>query len=148
MDPWQLLKDNRYVEAIEAYTDSLRERESSPNYCNRAIAQLSIGFLDRALLDFEAAERCRPPKLARGDAYQQWIGTVHWIAGAELKAAETWSQLVEALEAGDIGYTDAAGGVGSGALLWFAATWLDNTQLLTAARQWLERLVRSRRPST
>src|SRR5215207_9506696 len=104
MNPWELIEDGRYEQAVAAYTAALRERESSFNYCNRGIAHLNQGLLDRALLDFEAAERCRPANMARSDGYQQWIGTTHWLGGAERRAAQIWLELVEGLQSGEIGY--------------------------------------------
>jgi hypothetical protein len=145
MDPWGLITAGQYEEAADAYTVVLRARESSPNFCNRGIAHLNQGLLDRAMLDFEAAERCRPANVARSDGYRQWIGTTHWLGGAERQAGQIWLELVEGLESGKIGYTDAAGGVESGALLWFAAAWLQDADLLARARRWLGRLCRSRR---
>jgi tetratricopeptide (TPR) repeat protein len=145
MDPWGMIKAGRYEEAVDAYTTALRESESSPNYCNRGIAHLNLGSLDRALLDFEAAKKCRPANVAPGDGCGQWIGTTHWLAGAERKAAEVWLELVDGLESNEIGYTDAAGGIESGALLWFAATWLQDANLLARSRRWLTQLSRAPR---
>lgn len=145
MNPWKLIEDGRYEQAVAAYTAALRERESSFNYFNRGIAYLNQGLLDPALLDFEAAERFRPANIARSDGYQQWVGTTHWLSGAERRAGQIWLELVEGLQSGEIGYTDAAGGVESAALLWFAAAWLEDADLLARARRLLERLSLSRR---
>lgn len=139
-----MIKAGQYEEAAEAYTELLRERESAPNYVNRGIAHLNRGALDLALLDFDAADRCRPANVGRGDSCGHWIGTTHWLAGAERQAAQVWLELVDGLESGDIGYTDAAGGVGSGALLWFAGAWLEDAELLARSRRWLSRVCRSR----
>lgn len=141
MSPWDMLKAGQYQEAADAYTVALKAQESPPNFCNRAIAYLNLGHLDKAMIDFKAAEKSRPTNTARGDAYGQWIGTVHWLGGEEQKAAQVWLDLVEGLESDVIGYTDAAGGVECGALLWCAATWLDDADLLSRARRWLAQFV-------
>jgi hypothetical protein len=145
MDPWGYIKSGRYEQGVDACTAALRERESSPNYCNRGIGHLNLGQFDRAMLDFEAAERCQLANIARSDAYGQWIGTTHWLGGAEDKAARIWLELVDGLESGEIGYTDPAGGVETGAQLWFAAAWLEDADMLARARRWLARLCRSPR---
>ena len=136
MDAWEDITAGRFQEAVAAYSALLRERASPPDYCNRGIAYLNLGLLEHARHDFEAAEQSRGLR-ARSDAYLQWVGTAQWLAGEEREAAHTWGELVAATGRGQIGYSDAAGGVGNACLLWFAAVRLGDAGLLGPARRLL-----------
>lgn len=84
---------------------------------------------------------------SRGDYYLQLVGVAHWLAGRESQAASTWYDLVSAMEQGKIDYSDAAGGVESACLLWFAAVRLGQQNLLKAARRLLRKKVKNNRSS-
>jgi 2,3-bisphosphoglycerate-dependent phosphoglycerate mutase len=118
MDPSKLLQDGRYREAIEAYTRRLRREQSASNYAYRAEAYFNLKYYDTALADFHAANAAA---IYTSDHYLERIGVVNWLAGRYNTAAGTWFDLVLTTERGKIQYTDGAGGVEPGCLLWFAA---------------------------
>lgn len=117
MDPWQLIVGGQYADAVVAYSKALREKESGPNHSNRGMAYLNLGEYDKALADFEAADKCFSHS---SDGYLQSAGVALWLAGRESEAVATWQNLVLAVERRKIKYTDGAGGVSSACLLWFA----------------------------
>lgn len=141
MDPWDLVDEGRYAEAVSAYTKRLRRDKSGPNYCNRGIAYLNLGQYDRALADFRTADECFA---YTSDGYLQSIGVAHWLAGRESEAVTTWQDLVHAIERGKIQYTDGAGGVESACLLWFAAVRLEQENVLRLARRLLRNKVKTK----
>jgi lipoprotein NlpI len=141
MDPWELIAEGRYREAATAYTAELRRGKSAPNYWNRGVAYLNLGQYDRAIADFKTANETDEDT---SDAYLQSVGTVHWLAGRESDAARVWLDLVLAMERGKIQYTDAAGGVESACLLWFAAIRLEEDELLRQARRLLSKKARNK----
>jgi tetratricopeptide (TPR) repeat protein len=136
MDPWDLIKAGRYGEAIERYSSRLRRDKSSPNYMNRGLAYLNTGDFDSALADFQAADKAEQFK---SDDPLQAIGVAHWLGGRRIEAATVWHDLVLATERGKIQYSDAAGGVESAHLLWFAAVRLGRVELLIPARRLLKK---------
>jgi|GEM_PF-1207732 len=140
-DPWNLIESGQYEQAVRAYTSRLRRDKSGPNYCNRALAYLNLGEYDKALADFRAADAM---EITTHDDYLQSIGVAQWLAGRESEAASTWRDLVHGHERGKVQYTDAAGGVESPCLLWFAAVRLGQDELLKPARRLLKEKVRSK----
>jgi tetratricopeptide (TPR) repeat protein len=141
MDPWTLIEDGHYAEAVDAFTKRLRRDKCGPNYCNRAIAYLNLREFDKALADFQAANDCFE---YTSDGYLQSVGVAHWLAGRESEAVAAWQDLVLAIERGKIQYTDGAGGVESACLLWFAAVCLGQATLLKLARRVLKAKVKTK----
>ena len=142
MDPWMLAKDGHFAAAIAAYSSCLKESPTVPNYRNRALCYLNLGELDAALADFEAAEAIRK---SSGDVNLKSIGVVHWLAGRPEEATAIWEQAVQGLDSGKLTYTDAAGGVESPSLLWFAAVRLGDKEKRQAAERSLQRVRRTGR---
>jgi tetratricopeptide (TPR) repeat protein len=116
------------------------EDASSPLYSNRAIAYLNLGDLSNALIDFQAANKCARYTT---DGYLRRVGVVHWLAGRESEAVAVWRDLV-LVERGKIQYSDGAGGVSSGCLLWFAAVRLKQKPLLSVAQRLLHKKVEAK----
>jgi Tetratricopeptide repeat len=141
IDPWNLIVEGLYNEAVIAFTKRLRRDKSGPNYCNRGIAYLNLGEYDKALADFQAADENSE---YTSDGYLQSVGVAHWLAGRESDAVATWRDLVLAVERGKIQYTDGAGGVESACLLWFADVRLGQDDLLDVARRLLTKKVNTR----
>ena len=77
----------------------------------------------------EPAEKETEHKRWHSDDYLKALGITYWLEGDESKAAECWRIIVEALSLGRVSYSDMAGGVGSGLLLWFAAVRLSRPDL-------------------
>jgi len=140
-DPWNLIASGHYEQAVRAFTSRLRRDKSLGNYRNRAVAYLNLGDYDKALADLRAADTMQ---VTPGDSCLQSIGVAQWLAGRESEAASTWRDLVRAFEQRKIHYTDAAGGVKSPCLLWFAAVRLGQDELLEAARRLLNEKVSPR----
>jgi len=134
MDPWELIKEGHYAEAVNAYSKLLRRKKSAPNHANRGIAYLNLGDYDKALADFHAADKCF---CRTSDGYLQSVGVAHWLAGRESEAVATWQDLVLAIEHRKIEYTDGAGGVSAACLLWFAGVRLGQDNLIEVARRLL-----------
>jgi tetratricopeptide (TPR) repeat protein len=141
MDPWNLIEEGHYAEAVNAFTKRLRRDRCGPNYCNRGIAYLNLGDYDKALADFRAADECFE---YTSDGYLQSVGVAHWLAGRESEAVAVWQDLVLATERGKIQYTDGAGGVESACLLWFAGARLGQENLLGVAQRVLKNKLKTK----
>jgi tetratricopeptide (TPR) repeat protein len=135
MDAWKLLETGQPRKAIEAFTRKLRREPTDINYSSRAEAYIQLKEYDNALADLHCANAVA---VWTSTEYFERIGVVNWLARREFLAAATWLELVLAIERGKIEYTDAAGGVEPGCLLWFAAVSLGYEELLVAARRLLE----------
>lgn len=122
MNKFELMLDGKIEEALALYTKDIENNTSSVAFTSRGHAYLHLNELDKALADFIMAVKLREQvKISPTDGHLQKIGVVLWLKGNELEATEVWHCLVQDHLAGKIVYTDMAGGVGSGALLWFAA---------------------------
>jgi hypothetical protein len=132
-----LLCSGRYEEAVNAATASLRRCESGTDYVDRAIAHLNLNQLDRARLDFEAADRCQG-----GSA--PWLALVDWLSGDERRAADAWHRLAIAAPTRDVSRADLTAGILHGARLFFAAVHLADDTLFYAAHRLLYRLTKAR----
>lgn len=141
MDPWQLIKDGQFSDAVDAYTQQLTETRTVPSFRNRAIAHLNLGHLDLAMADFESAEGIGH---SRSDGNLKSIGVVHWLSGRESDAVKAWNEAVNLLERNKIQFTDGAGGVQSPSLLWFAGARLNDARLQKSANHLLKRLLKTR----
>ncbi len=144
MDPFKLIIEGKFKEAVEQCSTELETKLSSPTINTRGFAYLNLGDLDRALADFQKAEEVRYQALPdQTDAYQQEIGMVLWLKGQEQEAASIWYNLVQALTKGKIVFSDMAGGVQNGALLWFASCYEGLRNYYEPAKKFLEKKVKS-----
>lgn len=126
IDPFYLIHQGKFNEAIRLYTEELEKELSSPTLANRGLAYLNTGDFDKALIDFKKADEIdRIEIIDRTDGYLQLIGMTLWLKGQEKEAAEQWYNLVQEIDAGKIVFSDMAGGVINGTLLWFAACFND-----------------------
>jgi len=135
------MTNGEYKKAIEAFTRKLRREQSSLNYSGRAEAFLRLQDYDRALADFYTASAVHPYSSTH---WFERVGVVQWLARRENAAAGTWLDLVLKLECGKIQYTDGAGGVEPGFLLWFASVRLGSSDFLDAARRLLKKKVQAK----
>jgi tetratricopeptide (TPR) repeat protein len=53
IDPFYLIKQGKFNEAIKIYSEELKRELSSPIFTNRGLAYINIGDLDNALDDTE-----------------------------------------------------------------------------------------------
>lgn len=121
-DTIQLMLKGKIDEAIAIYSRRIEKNLSSSNLDARGFAYLYQNQLDKALADFEMAEKVsKQVNLGPTDGYLQDVGIALWLKGKEQEAADVWHGLVQDHLAGKIEYSDRAGGVESGNLLWFAA---------------------------
>ncbi len=131
-DPWWLVLDGRYTEALEAYSDL--SDPDRPQLNNRGTIKLLLGDYRSALEDFTQAFDVADPRY-RSDGEYLFAGICHWYLGEPSAALERWMDSLSAP------YTDAAGGVKRIVLLLYAAERLRDPQL---AREMLGRLRRHR----
>jgi tetratricopeptide (TPR) repeat protein len=131
-DGFDLLCAGRIDEAIAAYTRVIEVEASPLVLANRALAHVRRRDFTAAMHDYQAADALDPPHL-RGDAYPKRIGAVLWMMGRRQHAIEQWERVVDLLGRRAYAFTDAAGGVQSGALLWFGALRLDDDERMRKA---------------
>ncbi|MHB1044152.1 MAG: hypothetical protein ACYC0Q_15125 [Eubacteriales bacterium] len=123
MNKFQLILDGKIDEALALYTRDIENDFSSVTLIGRGRAYLYLNELDKALADFEMAAKIREQvNLGPTDGHLQMIGVTLWLKGKEQEAADVWNRLVQDHLADKIEYSDRAGGVESGNLLWYAAS--------------------------
>lgn len=147
MAGWALFEHRKFRQAIRAFTAEFKAERWAATLCNRALAHLNLGNLNAALKDLQQAEAL-PTPFGRSDGYLQMIGMVLWLMKKESEAADVWLQLVKDFNAGKISYSDAAGGVETGHLLWFASCHPGLEELRVPANQFLTKRCRSKRASS
>jgi hypothetical protein len=149
-DPWHLIADEKYQLAIEAYTELIASgRGAAPHHRNRATAYLLLGRTQEARTDHLAAQALDPPprgkRLHHSDSDTIRIGITYWLESKKEMAASTWLQITDALAAGHVDYSDAAGGAGPASIARFAAARLARADLRRSADRLLERLAQRHR---
>lgn len=143
---FQLFREGHVAEAIEAYTRELEETRSALTMANRALARMSLGDYTGALYDYRAAEELQfTERPDRGDGYGKKIACVLWLMGREEEAIRMWEELLDALMSGGITFTDAAGGIQTGLLLWFSASLVRDEETARKALKFFEK--QSKRPA-
>ena len=146
---WTLVIEERYADAVAAFTEELRARHSAFALNNRGMAYLHLGEFGAALADFDAAveqHRLESSRLVSGKpgADRDLSGVAYWLANRFQEALETWAADVEARLAGEARYGDAAGGVTPGNLLLFAAVRLENGDAQALAIRHLKKRLRTK----
>jgi tetratricopeptide (TPR) repeat protein len=121
---WQLMKEGRLEEALEA----LPTPDHAPSLSNRGLCLLLMNRFHEALEVFQRAQALQP----KTDGYCQDVGVVLWRLGRSSDAIDMWRQGLKAT------YRDAAGGVETPAILFFAASRLKDPSLEKEARRWLK----------
>lgn len=143
MDAWDLIKADRFRDAVDLLTAQLSDRPSTPLFNNRGMAHLHLGEFEQALSDFRAADEISV-RILGGARDRAMAGVALWMAGEHQHAASTWARGTEAMLAGDVSYTDAAGGVSIGNLLWFASVRLHDPAHRSLATKLLRKKLRAK----
>jgi tetratricopeptide (TPR) repeat protein len=147
-DPWRLIAQRQYEEAVVAYDAQLvAGKEKSPGIvANRAIALLCLGRLSEALEGFATANDIARRSLGGHSApYLENIGTVLWLMGHRSIAKELYRSAVDGIRYGTIHYADIAGGVGQGLLLWYAGITTEDRNATEHAVDYLTHLAKKSR---
>jgi len=145
-DPWHLISAHRYEEAVAAYDAKLATGDDLQG-ANRAIALLCCGRLFGALEGFATANDIARQSRAtpKSAPYLKHMGTVLWLMGHRSVAKELYRSAADGIRFGTIAYTDAAGGVGQGLLLWYAGVTTKDQNATEHALDYLTRLAKKSR---
>ena len=125
MDPREMLFKHRYTEAAKSYRKLLKkesdEYEYGDNLVEYSTALLCLGQLNEALQGFFHANEIAKKRL-RGESqpYLEKIGVIHWLLGNRAEAIKIFRSGIQGVLKGIIKFTDNAGGVSHGLLLWYA----------------------------
>lgn len=123
-DPWDILFEHRYDEALLLYRSLAPKRE--PNdfipLAEEATALLCVGRLTDALDRFREANAIATRR-SEGESrpYDKDIGAVLWLLGDRDAAVNTWHQAAQLISRGETKFADNVGGASEGLLLWYAA---------------------------
>lgn len=142
-DPFHLILDGRYAEAVEAF--SKLGKSDRIYLVNRGLAYLNLANFAAALSDFEAADRMFGEAGRAGDDCRERIGVVQWVSGERERAVRTWGETIDAHGRHEIKFSDPAGGVGVGALLWFGASVLRDEERFKEAERFLKKKAKEAR---
>jgi hypothetical protein len=143
MGAWDLMKSERYAEAVVAFSEEILTSPSQATYNNRGSAYLHLQEYDAALADFRSAEAVSGHVCAG-----EKVGVALWMADREPEAVATWAAGVEASIAGQVPYGDAAGGATPGNLLFFGGVRTGDEKAVALARRYLGRLVKTKRSAS
>jgi len=146
-DPWQLAQSHRYVEALAAYDAELasENEQSAPRVANRATVLLCLCRWQEAFEGFVRANEIKSRKTKGLQPYLTKMATVLWLMGRRHDAVETLTRAVDSVASGEISYTDSAGGVSQGLLLWYAGITTSDSAGRKHALAYLSRLAEERR---
>ena len=120
---WTFVMEHQY----QAGFDEMSRQLSSTGadrvlLANRGTAALCLGRLDQAREDFlQANSLSEEESGGHSSPYRESLFAVEWISGNFEKAIAHLVSTLEGLKKGRLHYADLAGGVGSGALLYFAS---------------------------
>jgi tetratricopeptide (TPR) repeat protein len=120
---FKLLARRQYAKAAALFTREIDDHPESQHFLGRGDAFVGLGQYAQALEDYRTATEYRHRE--RGGCLDDLgpisIGATLWLMDREKEAAATWHEGVKALLDGKTTYADAAGGVTTGLLLWFAS---------------------------
>jgi len=144
-NPWPLVKDGRYAEAVDAYTAALAKRVNGLDLRNRSTAYVLMARYEEAFNDIETAESLDPPRIGggfHGDGGQIRLGVIEWLSGKHKEAGDRWLLIGEALAKNRVTYTDASGGLGTASILRFGAARLARSDLRAVADRLIKKLLK------
>ena len=128
----------------------LQAGKTPPRLANRAMALVELGRFPEALDAFGEANQLARQNPTIGDKsapYLEWMGTVLWIMGHQAAGCELFRAAVDGVWYRTIAYTDGAGGVGPGLLLWFAGVSHHDENAISRSLEYLLRLSKRSRIS-
>lgn len=142
MTPLDLLESHRYAEAAAAYADYAKKgdpvRGAPAGY---AKACLCLGEFEQAKTSFRLADEMEQDTRRKDPhPYALWTGTAEWLLGRRQEAMRHFTQSVDGVLDGSIGYGDLAGGVSQGLLLWYAGVTAQDMAASEHALKYLRRL--------
>ena len=142
MDPFELIFQDRYEEAIKVYTRRINQASEPDEFDlgGRGMAFLCLGKYDEALRDLVKADDSRRNKLIGSPGCIEDIAITLWMKGEKAEAIKTARSAVDGLIKGEIEYADLAGGVGPGLLLWYMAVSLGDSDNKSYALKYLKQL--------
>lgn len=145
MNAWDLVLQHRYEEALVTYDSVVR---LTPNdylaQANRATDLLCMGRIEDALRGFIVVDDLLGKHFGgKSGAYSESIASIQWTMGNRREAMAKLRQTAESIRAGRIEFTDAAGGVGCGLLLWFMGIVGEDSDTVAYSRDYLELLSQS-----
>jgi len=137
----RLLELHRYHDALAKCDEELRRNglDASALYA-RAAALLCLGRLSEALEAFIKANDIRSLEVPRSQPHVTWIGTVQWLLEAREDAIRTFRRAVDGVLDGSVQYTDSAGGVDQGLLLYYAGVTIKSETVRNHAITYLKHL--------
>jgi tetratricopeptide (TPR) repeat protein len=138
---------HRYSDALAAYNELIRKGTPEPSVlAERGTVYLCLEAYEHAAADFEKANdlELRDPA-GRSAQYLMDLATALWMLDRTTEAMSLLTQATEGITDGTITYTDLAGGVSQGLLLWYTAISLQDDERRSYSMKFLDRLARKSR---
>lgn len=131
-DPWSYVLQGEYEKAIELYKKAY-DRDQHDTHLNNLgiIFLLKNDFVTAKEYFLQAIEKCDPKYI--GDSQYIKLGISEWCLNRPYQAIENFRRSL------DTPYTDAAGGVTSGAVLLYAGSRLNDQAIIQEALKVLNR---------
>lgn len=134
----QLLSEHRYLEALAVWDEEVQKNEDDwIAWYERGCALRCLGSLGEALESFlQADERAKLGRKAL-HPYLKDIGAAQWMLGRRQEGIQTFRHAVDGILDGSIQYTDFAGGVSQGVLLWYSGVTIHDRETKEFALSYL-----------
>jgi hypothetical protein len=125
-----LTKKGKYKAALALLDRRLTGSRDDGIFQQRAHLHLYLGNTQQARSDFDTAARLSADvfkRIDRGQLHSDLeyaaIGATYWIEGRRELALAFWRYTARLLYQGSVSYSFMGGGIETGLLLWFGATW-------------------------
>jgi len=147
MKPWEMILAHRFEEAAKIYREKVHDSPEDPGPVGGlATAMLCLGRLTEALEYFRKANAIENRELrGQSEPYLEKIGGILWILGRRLEALQTFKRKVDGIGDGSIKYSDNAGGISPGLLLWFASIGTGDQSVTAHSLKYLTKLAKKSR---
>lgn len=139
-DPWHYVELHQYDRATDAYDSHLANAPAcAHDLANQSIALVCQGRLPEALRCLIRGQKSIEATLpGSGGAYANLIGSIHWMEHRKTEAKGSFRYAIEGLKRRTIAYSDDAGGVSHGLLLWYVSRLDEDDESIKYAVDWLK----------
>jgi tetratricopeptide (TPR) repeat protein len=117
----KMLSAHRYEEALKKFEEELAiDPRDNGALAGHARALQCLGHYAEALEELKKANAVEASYGTRTPHYLQIIGGLQWLLGRQTEAIQTFKTGMDGILDGSIQFSDAAGGISHGLLMWYA----------------------------
>lgn len=135
LNGWELIKENKFVEATLLLEEEFKETKSVLPLRNKRIALMNLSDFESVIL---LSKRVIELDNGRNDIDFIFLGVAFWLLERPLEAIESWKDGLNTK------YTDAAGGIGVPLLLLYASYILNDIILEKDAKSLIKKVCKNK----